>query len=423
MMLSTEKCRRPLVISTFFLSMVTGCFQESSDITTGQRRVSRADIPESDLVVQVNAGAVRETSSESIRARSSAPSARVTLSTGPEATGDFLVEVFNLHPSSQPRILGVQGVSRTQNSACADDTALIVCAEARAAIGTPCAGSDDCADGTTCIASTCEATQRLSACDQMSAVATEASTEFALTLPLSPCTSTIVEFAPAETPTQAKFVVIGSTSSLGKLESALSAAMDHDADFAVLLGENLDSADQSAVDGLEIRLNRTPIPVVFVASANANIIDEGEYALRLLGPHDFIFPWGPARFVTFFTGNHTVDELGLTRLDTFLRSYRRNTDSSPPVFAFTHTPPIDPNGIRNLGFTHRTQGARVLSLLNSYRASALFAGRINASDRTNFADLDLWITSAYDSVLENRREFLLVSVDADGTYSIEPRTF
>lgn len=420
---STEHREKSLSFLTIFACFALSCADSSSDSTSGQRRVSEASVSELELRAQIVSGAIRTISPEGMRARSAAPLARLTLTGDSLATGLFNVELTNLSPLAEPIPVGVTAVdSPTCES---DETPVfILCSRAQGSIGNPCGAASDCEAGTTCVDSTCVATPILSACNPLNfeRSLTEP-TALTAEVPLEPCRSVVIDFAPPTPSTSAEFAVIGSTSSLNRLDSVIRNAATRGAEFVVILGENLDAANVEAVDALERRLQASPVPIVFVASPNANQVEEGQYALRRFGPHDFNFVWNQVSFVVFFTPQHQMDEAAITRLETFLRPLRRSANNTRPLLAFTHTPPIDPDGIRNLGFESRTQGSRVLSVLDSFGTNALFAGRINASDFAQFGGIGVWITSANDSVLEDQRKYLWVSAKGEGDFEVSTINF
>lgn len=419
---NTQLREKSLPILTIFACFVLNCADSSSDSTSGQRRVSEGSVEELELQVQVVSGAIRTINAQGMRARSSAPLARVTLTGESLAQGVFGVELTNLSPLSEPVPVGVTAV-KGPGCEVDEDPVFILCSRAIASIGNPCGASGDCESGTTCIDSTCVTTPILTACNSLSfeRSVTEP-TALTAQIPLEPCRSVVVDFVPPTPTASTQFAVVGS-SSLNRLESIIQNAATREAEFVVILGENLDAANVEAVDAMERRLQASPIPIIFVASPNANQVDEGQYALRRFGPHDFNFVWNQVSFVVFFTPQHKMDEAGITRLETFLRPLRRNENNQRPLLTFTHTPPIDPNGIRNLGFESRIQGSRVLSVLEAFGANALFAGRINASDFAQFGGIGVWITSARDSVLQEQRNYLWVKAEGTGDFEVSTINF
>src|SRR5699024_3868244 len=80
-------------------------------------------------------------------------------------------------------------------------------------------------------------------------------------------------------------------------------------------------------------------------------------------------------------------------------------DPARPALVFTHTPPLDPLGLRNRGFLSPIAAARALSVLTNSSADALFVGHINDTATETIHDIDLYLTS-----VERAHESLWVEI-------------
>ncbi len=208
------------------------------------------------------------------------------------------------------------------------------------------------------------------------------------------------------------FAVVGSTESVEKLSTVFDDIATQDVDFVTILGENVETTETVSVDALDRVIRNYDLPVVFVAGERSVAVEDGAYVVRRLGPHEYSFSLGPARFASFFSATRDLGQNGLTRLENVLRQASRANQG--PFFAFTHTAPLDPNGVRDFGFRNRIEGAQTMSLLNQFDVNYLFAGRINGSDQEMFGPTEVMITSAADSSLRSANEYLLVRVDSSG---------
>jgi hypothetical protein len=270
---------------------------------------------------------------------------------------------------------------------------------------------DGCPSGLTCTAAVCSPTPLLDICEAPIFVR-DADDPTALSFDVLsvPCVAKQYGLAPPLTPETVRFGVVGATSSLDRMESAIKRLKDEDVDFITLTGENVESSDSSAIDALETRLSRLGVSIVYVVGEDADNVDSGQYALTRFGPHDHTFSIGSTRFAVFYSAKRELATNGFARLERYIRtlSALQLGDGAGSIIAFTHTPPMDPNGIRDLGFKNHVEGARTMSLLNQFGVRDLFAGRIPASDAGTFGDVDVWLTTSTDSLLTSVSEVLVV---------------
>lgn len=397
----------------FFAIALMACGGPVSESTTGQRAISQATIEALDVQMDITSGTFRQATSDSVWARAAGPVARFRVAGGPQAAGTLPITVSNLHPQAAVTLLSVDYLDDAALSGCPNVTrrASIPCAAARAAIDTPCAAQSDCVAGLSCTAGFCTATPDLDVCvDMASSRSPEDATALSFDVDLVRCTAFQFGFELAGAD-EVRFGVVGPTSSLGRLEAAVTRLKAEEVDFVAILGENLESASTAGLESMDTRLSRLGVSIVYVVGEDADDVDSGQAALKMLGPHDHIFSLHGSRFVVFYSANRTLATNGLVRLESFLRALAAQRDAAGTgvVMALTHTPPLDPNGTRDLGFKSRTEGARVMSMLNRFGVTDLFAGRVPASDHAVFGEVDVWLTGSSDGLLRSVNEALLVT--------------
>ncbi len=400
----------PLLLAA---SITLSCGDTAGEATTGQRAISQASIDALDLQLDITSGAFRSVGTNSVWARAAGPVARFRVAAGPDAVGTVSVKVSNLHTAAEVKLLAVDYLNDSAITGCpavAERTS-ISCESALAAIGDPCISATDCPSGLTCTAAACSATPLLDVCEVPVYVRDpDDATALSFDVLSVPCVAKQYGLAPALTPETVRFGVVGATSSLDRMESAIKRLKEEDVDFITLTGENIESSDSSAIDALETRLTRLGVSIVYVVGGDADNVDSGQYALLRLGPHDHTFSIGSTRFAVFYSAQRELATGGFARLERYVRTLKalHVGDGAGSIIAFTHTPPIDPNGIRDLGFKNHVEGARTMALLNQFGVRDLFAGRIPASDAGTFGDVDVWLTTSTDSLLHSVSEVLVV---------------
>lgn len=400
----------PLLLAT---SITLSCADTAGESTTGQRAISQASIDALDLQLDITSGAFRSVATDSVWARSAGPVARFRVAAGPAAGSTISVKVSNLHSEAEVTLLAVDSLNDSAISGCpalAERTS-IPCVTALAAVGDPCGAASDCPTGLECTAATCTATALLDVCDTPVFVRdSDDPTALVFDVTAAPCTAKQYGLAPAVIPETVRFGVVGATSSLDRMETAIRRLKEEDVDFIALTGENIESSDSSAIDALETRLSRLGVSIVYVVGEDADRVNSGQYALLKFGPHDHSFSLGSTRFAVFYSAKRELADDGFARLERYVRTLNSQqlADGSGTIIAFTHTPPMDPNGIRDLGFKNHVEGARTMSLLNEFGVRHLFAGRIPASDTGTFGDVAVWLTTSTDSLLASVSEVLVV---------------
>jgi len=178
--------------------------------------------------------------------------------------------------------------------------------------------------------------------------------------------------------------------------------------FLVLLG-NLSSGSDSETELTSMAevLAELAIPV-YATVGCYDVAGGGDQVFReLFGPTDVDFVHRQVRFVLLDSADAMLDPLQYEWLERILGRDARMT------LLFTHTPPFDPEGLRDQGFVSHREAARFVSLLASRKVDALFAGKIHSYARTTYAGVPAYLTGATggEALDEIGPHFLEVRVD------------
>lgn len=374
--LSRRAYRLSCALFSLALATSISCNSTTLDTASAQRELGEVALNQLGLSAEVLPGVVRSSDEENatLRMRLNAGVGRLILRTNERARGTLLIQLYNVHPDARARITQVQRLTSTstlENECpfnalsvdCTSDTANALC---RTATGSRPEGQN---------------------------------TSMDLRVNLSPCRETIIEIEPPEEQSEdpISFAVIGSLGNEEKLSDIVTAERDagREHDFYVLLGNAIESDDRADIADLEeiaIALDE-----IFVALPGEEELadDQGLAFERRFGAFDYGWTFKGTQFVTFYSAPAQLSTRGLSNLESQLvalesedsRWRQSNNYVLPegdvralPLFAFTHTPPFDPRGLRGNGFISRKQAAMVMSLLAEFQTDTLFAGRLTTNE-------------------------------------------
>ena len=374
--LSRRAYRLSCALFSLALAASISCNSTTLDTASAQRELGEVALNQLGLSAEVLPGVVRSSDEENatLRMRLNAGVGRLILRTNERARGTLLIQLYNVHPDARARITQVQRLTSTstlENECpfnalsvdCTSDTANALC---RTATGSRPEGQN---------------------------------TSMDLRVNLSPCRETIIEIEPPEEQSEdpISFAVIGSLGDEEKLSDIVTTERDagREHDFYVLLGNAIESDDRADIADLEeiaIALDE-----IFVALPGEEELadDQGLAFERRFGAFDYGWTFKDTQFVTFYSAPAQLSTRGLSNLESQLvalesedsRWRQSNNYVLPegdvralPLFAFTHTPPFDPRGLRGNGFISRKQAAMVMSLLAEFQTDTLFAGRLTTNE-------------------------------------------
>lgn len=384
------------------------CSGEATNSSAAQRSVAELTGADGTNFLALS-GAVRR-SDEGLIMRMVAPQGRVEVTTSPLSDPSQSMLVDNVAPEGAVSLEIVQVVTDAEVEGCGSVAATLVCETARQAVGGAC-GEEGCPVGTVCNEGICAATRALDRCDATVSDDDEIPTRKRVEFNPERCTRSIFFVRPPET-SRVRIAVAGAgdyTSVLAELRPDAEAG---EVDLLILLGDNLPDANAAAVEAMSQAVLDFPVPVVALPGETESEVTEFPRFINRFGPGDFAFSYGPLRGVAFTSVGRHLGARGLDRIRSVVRLARQDDGGSreQPLIAFTHTPPIDPNGARDQGFTSEFQGAQTISLLNELGAEAIVAGHIPASDYGRFDQLDVIVTAADGSILEDGGEILSLEV-------------
>jgi hypothetical protein len=221
----------------------------------------------------------------------------------------------------------------------------------------------------------------------------EASTRGRVEIAMPPCRRITFRLTPqswTNSDRGATAGVVGQTASTGSLRTAAERASDAGADFLLLLGDHADRQADQPADQLANRTDDLPLPVI-VLPGERELSDESLVDFeRLFGPVDLSWRIGGIDFIAPDTSGGGLGRDGLSEL----RGNLRPIGSSSSLIAFTHRPPLDPDGFRNRGFTSRIEGARTVSLLAEFDTDLLVAGHLQTTTRDRLSSIPLQVVSS-----------------------------
>jgi hypothetical protein len=358
------------------------------DPTLTQRSLGEANLVESNARIEATPALIMavDDDARSINIRMSAPAGRITLRTKARSMGNLTIRLSNIHPESTLRLtsnLPALASASSDDAACPSLPSMNACETAGQ-----------------CPQPVLEPLRNLTSITSV---------------PLNPCRIFTFELAPPPRD-QLRFAVIGALEGPAQLNAILDDAIRREPslDFAIQLGDATDD-----LDTLADLIDRAPIPFVMIPGE----IDtaEGDAAWqRRFGPYDVRWTSSNVQFISFTSIHATLTPRGLVSLESSLRALQderaalaralnRDAPIPMPLLALTHTPPFDPEGLRDAGFRDRLEAARVTSLLNRYGAHALFAGHLHRPATLTSSQLPSYITSARSSRVHTG-DYLLVTL-------------
>ncbi len=401
-----------LAVAAGGLTGCSGCFGESSAASQTQRRIGEARLRDG-LTVSATFGTVRGFDEDELVLRQASPTARVSVETGPDTEGSVDFVLRNVHREALLRILSVDFRDSETASGCPlAAEAPINCIAAAADVDSPCDTSGQCESGLRCAEGTCQPDSAFEACTAPETTRlTGQATSMTFDLDIASCRVVQLETYVPDDGGPVTFAVVGPTRSAEVLEGLGDALTDEAVDFVAILGDNAPGFSVDALDELERTTVGFGVPVVALAGGREISADRGAAFLRRFGPHDHVWGLKGVQFFVFYSALRALGPRGFDRLETFLAQITSPGGEGSPVIGLTHTPPLDPEGLADNGFLSDVEGARVLSLLQEYGVSRLYAGGLRASE-TEVHDMGLFVTSAATTLTNKEREWILVTVSA-----------
>ena len=224
--------------------------------------------------------------------------------------------------------------------------------------------------------------------------------------------------------TPLEFLVVGEVrGSEETFAEAMTAGLEHGPDFAVSLG-NLTDGD-SRIDMLAWRdlLVSNSIPLV---TALGPIEGAGPSLLpfhEVLGRSDFSFLIGEVLFLVMDTSSAEYGDDQFAYWDSVL-----GKADAGVIIALMHTPPLDPAGLRDNGFSSRGQSARLMSMLSEHGVDTIFTGGIGSFANERESGIHVVSTGGagtLESGDNSTRHLLHVTVDpaSEDPVTVETVTF
>lgn len=407
--------------ASFFCA--AGCIGGDSASSQSQRRIGEARLQD-DFSVSLTYGSVRAFNSEQLVVRSASPLVEMTFEGGPEATGPVAVELRNQHLGAQLRTVSATFLDADDLEGCPVVTGLTLdCVAASERIGEACETSGQCSAGLRCAENICAPTNRFDACiapDFTRIPDQETSIRFEI--PADPCRRVVLETVlPDEFESQPlRFGVVGPSNDDAVITALGPEFRARELDFVVLLGNNVAQSNEEGLRALELALTRLGTPAVMVAGPREVSSESGAAFLRRFGPHDHVWELKGTRFLAFYSAGGELGPRGLTRIDEFLSQLERDASDDSPLLAVTHTPPFDPNGLRDNGLRSEFEAAQLLSLMESRGVDQVYAGGLGTG-YGRIHDVETYVTTAVGTVANPLRQWLEVTVADDGEREIGGR--
>jgi hypothetical protein len=349
---------RTLVLAA--LVGVSGCQLALGGDPTSGRIVGSGELTDQ-VAIQLSPGALRSPGDAPL-AWLAVPTADITLTASADPSDTVTLPVANVSPDATVTIRNIRGVTANDDPACNRNNT------------TDCLQSDDplCDAGT---------------------YTREAPTRGRVEIPTPPCRRITFRLTPqawTNSDRGATAGVVGQTSSTGPLRTAAERASDAGADFLMLLGDHADAQADHPADRLADRTDDLPVPVI-VLPGERELSDESLVDFeRLFGPVDLRWRIGGIDFIAPDTSSGGLGREGLSELRSNLRPIGRSSS----LIAFTHRPPLDPDGFRNRGFTSRIEGARAVSVLSGFNTDFMVAGHLRTTIRDRLSSIPLQVVSS-----------------------------
>lgn len=390
------------------LASVLGCSEGSTNSAAAQRSVTEYTMADGTELSALS-GAIRA-EGDSVVARFVAPQGRFAITTTAESVGEKSFLIDNLAPTGTFDLALVQVVTNEEIEGCGTVPALLFCFQAQAAVGGACP-AEGCPTGTLCDGSVCTATNALNRCESTLSDVESNPTRKVLTLSPDPCTRSyfLVEPPPVET---VRFAVIGSGSYIEILERLRPDVDAGSVDFVLFLGDNLAGAEAENVAEMSTVAREYPVPIIALPGEVEISVEDSPRFVSRFGPGEFAFQYGPLRGFAFTSAGRHLGTRGLDRIRALIRQVRANDEPGDdfPVMAFTHVPPVDPNGARDFGFVNEIEAARTMSILNEQGVEALIAGHVSGGEATMQGGLEIITTVGEAPLVGGGGEILWVTV-------------
>lgn len=404
------------VIAALTISCAQTCVQQESDRISAQRSLGQRVRDDLHYAIEIVPGLVDPSQSVAgtTTMRASALVAQLDLAVGADIDAPIKLKLRNTHPTTQVRVVSHQpldDISAYAGLGLTDD-------RQRCPAANKLAATIDCQE-------LADQQEGLCAAPTMSRDASN-NTTIEITLEVPACTglSLVVEEPATARSQDLSFVVVGRVGEPAVLQTVFSLALNEaPVDFFVFLGDaNQDNNDEH-LDQLANVAAQAPAPLVMIPGKDE--IEDGILPFgQRFGAFDYRWTFGGVQFVTFYSADRELGLRGITALESQLIAMAREdqreaaADSEPvsadqarrwPALAFTHSPIFDPSGLRDHGLVDRNEAARALSMLSRFGVSTLFSGG-QVEPSVSGAAPQLRTTSAYRTLLENRAEYLRVTV-------------
>ena len=182
--------------------------------------------------------------------------------------------------------------------------------------------------------------------------------------------------------------------------------------FVLSTGDLTEQGSRAELERFESQLEGLRVPY-FTTIGNHEL---GVSPVRFhdyFGRGNFQFEFRGVVFTLVDSGSATIDPLVYEWLDEWLQQARERTH----IFA-THVPPLDPVGVRNGGFSSRSEAARLLAKLAAGGVDLTLYGHIHSYYRFENAGIEAHISGGGGAMPERLdgigRHYVAVDVDPVG---------
>lgn len=395
------------------------CVQQTGDRVREQRYLGQAFFDNAGVAVKVTPGVVRinENGAETTTFRASVPNPKIDIYMNDDVEGQLTLDLLNVHPDAQ---ISVQAVEQLTKNASFADFGLLE-------------NTDNCpvdkpAPDPDCVIS------NIGECappvfNHKSTNRTHAQ----LTIDLIPCRRYIlqVELPEAQQETELTYAVVGRTANVAQLGTILNEISTLGVDFVVFLGNSNQNGEDEQLVALQSVIDRAEVTVVMLPGSD-EVNENSSLFAQMFGAFDFRWTFKRTQFVVFYSSLGQIGQRGVLLLKNYLTAMSNEDQLAQkkeglevaqtkrwPAFAFTHTPPFDPNGLQDDGLKSRHEAARVLSLLAQYDIHTLFAGAKHQPAQTGNRPI-VRVTSATSNVAQQGDEYLVVTLSASNVEGSTP---
>ena len=329
--------------------------------SVGAAVANRVELP-SGMTLQIAPGVVRERSADTPLVWASTPQTTVTVSSDDRDPPLTSFRMANLGPDSTLRVRSVEHLTSNEQPGCdADD-----------------AGTIDCSTGDDPLCSAGRFDQ-----------SDDPPTRGSLLVDLPACVKvTLALEATFEPARPLRVGIVGPTYASAPLPGLIGRLDQAGADIALLTGDHVDDSESADLERLARRLAELPLPVVVTPGERERI--DGALAVfrKQLGPISLTWTMRGIQFLSFNSARQTLGDEGVS---TLRRRTRDLPDDALPRAALTHTPPLDPEGLRDRGFRSRLEAARTLSVLSKEKFRLAATGHLTGPRRAQRNDLTVYI--------------------------------